>query len=127
MPAVSMSRYEFSPTEVDDLGRKFLDVQFGWTRERFPDDSNPVVAQGDTLFSFSWLAYEEALDPEEDVRPSGWWWVLAYLNDIVDALVPLGLGSRVRVPELEDLTGTILEPPQFRNNPSGIDTPGVVA
>ena len=127
MPAVTQSRYEFSPTEVDECGRKFLDVQFGWTRERFPDDARPIVGEGDTFFSFSWLGYRATLDPELDIRPSGFWWLLAYLNDVINPLNPLELGRRIRVPGVEDLTGTLLAPPQFRNNPSGIDTPGVEA
>ena len=113
MPAVRLSRYEFAASEVDEFGRKFLDVPDPIPRRTFVDDDLPKVGQGDDLFTLAWTAYRSALDREQDVRPSGFFWVVAQANDIVDAAAPLAVGSRLRVHSVETLFGEILVPPPF--------------
>lgn len=113
MPAVPLSRYEFVQVEQDDEGRTFLQVPDPLPTRSFVDDQIHIVGEGETLFSIAWNAYKELLDEEKDIRPSGFWWVIADINGIVDATEPLQVGSRLRIPSVDTLLGELLVPPQF--------------
>lgn len=113
MPAPRLSRYEFAPVEVDEQGRPFLDVPEPPARVSRNDDSRPIVGEGDDLFTVAWRAYKAMLDPEQDVRPTGFFWVVAQFNDVLDAAAPLAQGRRLRVPSVEALNSEVLVPPRF--------------
>ncbi len=113
MPALRLSRYEYASVEVDSEGRKFLDVPDPITKRNFGDDQFFTVGEDATLFQLSWKAYRSAHDPEQDVRPSGFFWVVGEANDVVDAAATLQAGKSYRVPSVESLFGEVLVPPPF--------------
>lgn len=113
MAARRWSRYEFAQPHEDEDGNLFLDVPEPISMERRPGERRHTVGEGDTLWTLSWRAFKEMLDPgEEDVRPSGFWTVIAELNDVVDPLESLPNGKVMRVPGVEGLLD-VLAPPRF--------------
>ena len=113
MPALRLSRYEFAAVEKDDCGRPFLDFPRPLTIGSRSDDGRPQVGEGDSLFTLAWKAWRDTLDYEQDVRPSGFFWVIGELNVILDAAAPLKVGQRLRVPSTSTLDTEILAPPPF--------------
>lgn len=117
MPPVKFSRYEFADVHEDEEGRLFLDFPEPVSRRRRGDDQSYVIGQGEDLWSVAWRQFRDSLDPQIDLRPSGFWWVVAELNDVVDPInEPPDLGARLRAPSLETLFSRILTPPQFFSN-----------
>lgn len=125
MAAVHLGRYEFALVEVDECGRKFLQVPEPISRRQFPGDERRLTREGDTFFNISAREYQELLDPAPDVRPEGFWWVLAELNgesivsetwlDLLETRLPIA--KRIRTPAVEDLLAEILvSPPFFERN-----------
>jgi len=115
VPAVRLSRYEYAPVEQDECGRLFLDVPDPIARTSRLDDARILTGEGDTIFALAWRAYESTLDREQDIRPTGFYWVIAQMNDFVDLDQVLSIpnASRVRVPSVQTLVGDILVPPRF--------------
>lgn len=120
MPAVRLSRYEFAPVEVDSNGRTYLDVPDPISRKVRSDDRRGVAGQADTLFGFAWKGYRQLLDPEQDIRPTSFWDVIAQVNNLIDAIpvledgeITLEPGLVLRVPSTEVLLGEIRVPPPF--------------
>lgn len=107
------SRYEFAEQHQDEDGNKFLDVPEPITRTTFRDDARAQVGDGTTLHGIAWSAYRAMLNTDrgQDIRPSGFWWVIAELNDQVDPLQPLPFGDLFRVPGIESLVSEILVRP----------------
>lgn len=115
MPAVRLSRYEFAPVQTDENGRTFLDVPEPVKLSVRFDDIRHTVSVGDTLFNLAYRYYLPMLNtnPNEDVRPSGFWWVIAEANGIVDPTDDLKIGTELRIPGLRTLENEILAPPPF--------------
>lgn len=111
MAVLSYSRYEFTTPHEDDEGRMFLAVPDPISKEPNDDENQVIVGEGDDLFTIAWRAYMEMLNTEIDLRPTGFFWVIAQMNDIVDAAAPLEVGSTLRVPGIETLQGEILDAP----------------
>ena len=112
MPGLRWTRYEFATPYRDEDGRLFLDVPDPVKVESRSDDGRVQVASGDTLWTIAWRAYRSLLDPEQDVRPSGFWWVIAEANGIVDPTDDLVPGTWLVVPSVEALVGEILTGPR---------------
>ena len=113
MPAVRLSRYEYAPVHQDEHGRLFLDVPDPIPRRNRNDDTRAIIGHGDTLYALAWRAYRETLDREQDIRPTGFFWVIAQLNDVVDATVDPEAGTVFSIPSVQSLVGEILAPPKF--------------
>ena len=120
MPAARLSRYEFAPTEVDSCQRKFLDVPDPIPRVTRQSDLKLTTGEGDTLFGVAWKAYRKILNREQDIRPSGFWDVVAQVNNLIDArrvflegTLLVEPGTVLRVPNIENLIGEIRVPPLF--------------
>ena len=109
MPALRLSRYEYAAIETDEQGRPFLDFPAPLSIGSRRDDGRPQVGEGDSLFTLAW----NMLDYEQDVRPSGFFWVIGELNAILDAAAPLKVGQRLRVPSVSTLDTEILVQPAF--------------
>lgn len=113
MPPLRLSRYEFASVEKDECGRPFLDFPEPIRIRSRRDDGRPLVGEGESLFTLAWKAYRSMLNYEQDVRPSGFFWVIGEANTILDAAAPLKTGVRFRVPSVETLDTEILVPPPF--------------
>lgn len=113
MPAVRLSRYQFAAVHVDECGRKFLDVPDPISRRNRRTDITVIVGEGDSLFALAWRAFREMLDREQDIRPSGFYWVIGQINAVVDPTEPLPIGKSIRIPSVDVLNGEILAPPRF--------------
>lgn len=115
MPAVRLSRYEFADVHEDACGRKFLDVPDPIPRRVRRDDRRTIAGEGDTVFAVAWRAFRATLDREQDVRPSGFYWVIAQVNGIVGlaGVITVEKGATLRVPSVENLLGEVLVAPAF--------------
>ncbi len=113
MAVVTWSRYEYAPVHQDADGNLFLDVPDPVDPGPRIDDDRKLVAEGDTLWTLAWRKYRAVLDREQDVRPSGFWWVIAEVNKVVDPFEPLTPGTYVMLPSVEALFGEILTPPDY--------------
>jgi hypothetical protein len=53
-------------------------------------------------------------DPDRgiDVRPSGFWWVIAELSDVIDPLEEIDPGATLRAPGIESLVTELLVRPK---------------
>jgi len=120
VPALTLSRYEFAPVEVDACNRTFLDVPDPIRRVTRPSDLRAVAGDTDTLFGFAWRAYEDLNDPEQDIRPTSFWDVIAQINNLIDPLplyddqdLTVPSGTVLRIPDVDALIGEIRVPPPF--------------
>jgi len=105
--AVRLTRNEFAPVERDEEGNLFLDVPDPIPVVPRPDDLRRTIQDGDTVFSLAWLAYRTTLNVEQDIRPTGFYDVIAQVNGVVDVTEPLPTGKVFRIPSVQALTGAI--------------------
>lgn len=114
MPPVRLTRNEFAPIEQDEDGNTFVDVPVPVSKSALLRGAQAVtVVEGDTLWSIAWAAYQKLQDPEQDLRPTSFYDVIAEANDIVDVLAPLKVGSTIFVPTPEVIFGEVRVPPPF--------------
>jgi len=98
----------------------FLDVPDPIARVVRSTDIRGIAGETDSPFTLSWKAYRELLDREQDIRPTGFWDVIAQVNNLIDAVpvlesgtVNIEPGTVVRIPNIEALMGEIRVPPLF--------------
>lgn len=113
VPGLRFSRLEFATPHQDEDGNLFLDVPDPIARRPSRRDKRVPVGTGDDLHKVAARAFRAMLDPEQDVGPSRFFWVIAQLNDVVDVTLPLAEGDRLRVVSIQTLTGEILVRPAF--------------
>lgn len=114
MPAPKLSRYEFSPVEQDSAGRFYLGVPDPKPKGVLVRGASPhKVVASDTLHSLAWVAYQDLLNPEQDVRPTSFFDVIGRANSVVDPTQPLPVGSIFQIPTVEVLLGDDRVPPAF--------------
>jgi len=111
VPATRLSRYEFAPVHEDEDGRTFFDVPDPLRRIVRKDDARVIVAAGDTVHRIAWRAYRVMIDPEQDIRPTSFFDVVAQMNDVVDVTEPLEPDKIIRVPSIQALVGEIRASP----------------
>lgn len=113
MPPVRLSRYEFSSIHKDECDRLFAHAPDPIPKVISPDDAVIIAGEGDTLFTIAFRAYLSLLDRESDIRPSGFYWVVAEANNILDPMAKITPGTRIRVPSIPFLQTEVLAPPPF--------------
>lgn len=106
---VKLSRLEFGTIHEDEFGNAYLDPPDPIDRSVKGDDLEFVAGDGDTLFSVAYRAYLSTLDIELDIRPSGFYWAIAQMNDITEVSDgKLEPGQVIRVPSVVRLERDIL-------------------
>lgn len=117
MGVVRLSRYEFADVHQDAQGHVFLDVVPPVPKSVIlRGAAQKVLRDGDTLWSLAWLAYQQILDREQDIRPTSFFDVIADANDVVNPIAPLSTYLQPKqsvffLPTLEVLLGDVRVPP----------------
>jgi nucleoid-associated protein YgaU len=97
------SRYLRADPHKDSDGNIFVDFPAPIELEKDgEDDLIYQVKEGDTLFSIAYRFYEDTNFKSKgfEVRPSGFWWIIAEVNNIVDATQPLKAGTTLVIPSI---------------------------
>jgi len=113
MAKVKLSRYEYEPVHKDRHGKLYLTAPIPIKRHLVDFDQVYITGVGETVHSISWKFFQAFKDIEFDVRPSGFFWAIAYANEIVDVTTPIPEGTSVIIPSTLSIQSSWLSPPPF--------------
>lgn len=120
MPPVRRSRFEFAQFLVNaDDDRVYVDFPDPPEIELLRRHARQAKAgPGDTWWTIAWAEFRTILDRRTDIRPTAYFYVVAWANNVEDLMKPIVEGTLLWIPTLETLDAILAPPPYLDRNSS---------